>query len=280
MMARKASRGRDRYGSRSRGREMPAWLAIVGIIVLLAGVATAGWLVVRQVSRDAIDELTLCPRDGASGSLAILLDLTDPLGATQSIALRAKLDRMIGASPRGTLVALGRVSDQPDQLGAAIAICRPMTGEEAGDIVRNSTQVEARYREAFTIPLQRELAAMLDATEASQSPIMEGLQALLGGVAAMPVEANAPRRIVIVSDLLQHSAAMSFYRGDDWASFRASPDFARLARNLDDAEVTIIRVPRPGARIADATAVDDFWVRYLDAQGAAAVMPPETLGDL
>ena len=75
---------------------------------------------------------------------------------------------------------------------------------------------------------------------------------------------------MIVSDLLQHSDALSFYRGDDWESFRASPDFARLAHNLDGAEVTILRVPRPGAKV-DGAAVDDFWVRYLDAQGAGRV---------
>ena len=65
---------------------------------------------------------------------------------------------------------------------------------------------------------------------------------------------------------------MSFYRGEDWESFERSPEFSRLANNLDGAEVTIIRVPRPGARV-DGAAVDDFWVRYLDAQGAATVHP-------
>ena len=103
---------------------------------------------------------------------------------------------------------------------------------------------------------------------------MEGLQALLAGTAP----AEGPRRIVIVSDLLQHSDALSFYRGEDWESFRASADFGRLARNLDGAEVTILRVPRPGAKV-DGAAVDDFWVRYLDVQGAERV-DVEPLGDL
>jgi hypothetical protein len=116
---------------------------------------------------------------------------------------------------------------------------------------------------------------MLDGVEAKQSPIMEGLQALLaGGGAAV----KGRRRIVIVSDLVQNSEALSFYRGEDWASFEASPGFARLARNLDGAEVTIIRIPRADARV-DAGAVDDFWVRYLEAQGAGRV-EVEPLGDL
>ena len=97
-------------------------------------------------------------------------------------------------------------------------------------------------------------------------------------LARLAASAGWPRRIVIVSDLVQHSEALSFYRGDDWESFRASPDFARLARNLDGAEVTIVRIPRAGAKV-DASAVDDFWVRYLDAQGAGRV-DVEPLGDL
>ena len=69
---------------------------------------------------DALDGDAL-PAGGATGSLAILLDLTDPIGATQSINLRSELERIVVDSPRGTLVALGRVSDPPDELGAAIA---------------------------------------------------------------------------------------------------------------------------------------------------------------
>ena len=49
---------------------------------------------------------------------------------------------------------------------------------------------------------------MLDAREATQSPIMEGLQALLAGTGAAGVKVKGPRRIVIVSDLLQHSEAL------------------------------------------------------------------------
>jgi hypothetical protein len=107
---------------------------------------------------------------------------------------------------------------------------------------------------------------------------MEGLQALLAGGGATGVKVEGPRRIVIVSDLLQHSEALSFYRGEDWESFRASAGFARLARNLDGAEVVIVRIPRAEAKV-DEGAVDDFWVRYLDAQGAGRV-DVEPLGDL
>jgi hypothetical protein len=251
---------------------------VLGIAAVLGLAGTGGWLAWRQVRADAVDQARLCPTGGATGSLAILLDLTDPLGATQSITLRSELERMVVESPRGTLVSLGRVSDKPEDLGAAYVLCRPMTGAEGGEWMRNPTQLDRQFQDRFLKPFQAELDGMLDAQEATQSPIMEGLQALLAGAGATGVRVLGSRQIVIVSDLLQHSDALSFYRGDDWGSFRRSPDFARLAKNLDGVEVTIFWVPRPGAKV-DPAAVGDFWVRYLEAQEAAPVHV-KPLGDL
>jgi hypothetical protein len=117
------------------------------------------------------------------------------------------------------------------------------------------------------------LDGLLAAPEADSSPIMEALQRFL---AAIPGWNEAPARVVLVTDLVQHSDVFSFYRGGDWESFRASGAADRLARSLDGVEVAILRFPRPA--VSQAT-VDDFWVRYLDAQGAARVSPT-VLGDL
>lgn len=274
-----AARARRRSGrSPARGRPgTPEWVKVIGIAALLAVAGAGGWALWRQQRGDQVDA-RLCPLDGATGSLAILLDLTDPVGATQSVALRAELERRVVESPRGTLVSLGRVSDRGDEMGATVALCRPMTGTEGGEWTRNPTQLDRRFQSGFLKPFEAALADMLDARQAKESPIMEGLQALLAGVAATGVEVAGPRQIVIVSDLIQNSEALSFYRGEDWASFKASPNYRRLARNLDGAEVILFLVPRKGGKV-DPAAVEDFWVQYLDVQGAGAVKPVP-LGDL
>ena len=125
-MARQTSRS----GPVRRRHGLPVWASVLGIAAILGLTGVGGWLAWRQVRADAVDLATLCPTGGATGSLAILLDLTDPLGATQSITLRSELERMVVESPRGTLVSLGRVSDEPGDLGAAYVLCRPMTGAE------------------------------------------------------------------------------------------------------------------------------------------------------
>jgi hypothetical protein len=271
--------GGGRYGKANGTGDGVQTLIWGGLIVLLVAlVGTAVWTM-RDIQRaDAIDEATLCPVTGATGTLAVLLDLTDPISRTQVIALRAFLDERVAESPRGTLISVGIVNDQPEDWGAAIALCRPMAGDEAGELMRNPGQVDQRYREAFLAPLQAQIEAMLAVQTAAASPIMEALQALIASSAAMSVASAAPREIVLVSDLLQHSDVLSFYRGHDWDSFRAGPHYGRLARNLDGATVTIVKVPRVEPRI-DIAAVDDFWVRYLESQGTERVRP-RVLGDL
>lgn len=117
---------------------------------------------------------------------------------------------------------------------------------------------------------------------ARRAPIMESLQALVSETPLLVEEANRsdqrPRRVIIVSDMLQNSEVVSFYRGQEWSDFEASRDFSRMGRNLFDVSVEILRLPRDEPAIRDPGAIDHFWVRYFDAQGAN--LRTRTIGDL
>lgn len=117
----------------------------------------------------------------------------------------------------------------------------------------------------------------------SRAPIMESLQALVAETPLLVQDGlratdSLDRRIVIVSDMLQNSDVVSFYRGQEWADFQASRDFVRLGRNLYAAAVEVLRLPRDEPAIRDPGAVDHFWVRYFDYQGA--IVSARTIGDL
>ncbi len=129
--------------------------------------------------------------------------------------------------------------------------------------------MQARYEERFLVPLRANIERMIAATGADSSPIMESLQALLADTPGFLIS-DIPRQVIIVSDLLQHSEAMSFYRGESWDSFAASPAFERLGRSLVGVDVIIFSRPRPVEGIEDPASVEHFWVRYLDLQGARA----------
>ncbi|TFL19632.1 hypothetical protein [Jannaschia formosa] len=240
-----------------------------GLIVLaLAGFGGLGWLLWDRAQAPGLDAASLCPEDGPVGHLAILIDTTDPISPTQLARARAELASMIEAAPDFTRVSLATVSPRAAPVRS---LCKPPS--DASALTANPRLVAERYESDFLAPVTETLDGLLAVPEADSSPIIEALQAFL---AAIPDFGDGPARVVLVSDLVQHSEVFSFYRGGDWDSFSASGGAERLARSLDGAEVAILRFPRPAAPRA---AVDDFWVRYLDAQGAARVVPT-VLGDL
>ncbi|PWJ18337.1 hypothetical protein [Jannaschia seohaensis] len=257
-----------RRRSRRRGGAGKTVVGVLLIAVALAGFGGLGWMLWDRAQAPGLDAATLCPADGPVGHLAILIDTTDPISPTQLARARAEITREIAAAPDFTRVSLATVS------GAATpvrSLCKPP--RDASALTANPRLVAERYEAEFLAPVAQALDGLLAVPEADSSPIIEALQRFL---AAIPGWGEAPARVVLVTDLVQHSEVFSFYRGGDWDSFRASGGADRLARNLDGAEVAILRFPRPAAPRA---AVEDFWVRYLDAQGAARVSPT-VLGDL
>ncbi|MCY4237087.1 MAG: hypothetical protein OXC93_01815 [Rhodospirillaceae bacterium] len=245
------------------------------VIVILVGMA-ALWF---QNRSEGTGE-NLCPaKSGPAAGLAVLLDLTDPLENVQIERLRGILDRRIAEAVPNTLIAVGAVHADTGARGADFALCKPESGERANEIYENPRMIAERYRKKFRLPFDKILERMLRSPKADSSPIMESLQALLVGTSGF-VDAKYPRRVIIVSDLLQHSAAFSFYRRDRWATFVRSPNAQRLAGRLNGVVVEICRVPRPNARIKKAE-VDDFWVNYFERAGASRVFASTCpLGDL
>lgn len=279
---RAARSGRSRrLASRRRRRATGArrfdlvWLTLAAVAIACLG--GAFWLV-TALEEPPLDETTLCPADGPTAGTVIVLDLTDPVEPSQLALIRQRVETAIRSSGVGTLFAVGLVHPEAAERGARFVVCKPQSGADANELYENPRMIEERYVSAFQVPLEAALSAMLLSGVADSSPILESLQATVADAAGFS-DASYPRRLIIVSDLLQHSSAFSFYRGNTWRSFTESPDYRRLARNLGGVSIEILRLPRPRARIGDWEDVDDFWVRYFEHQGVAQVRPT-TIGDL
>lgn len=244
------------------------------IVVALAAFGGIGWALWRATDGPAIDEASLCPETGPAGQLAILLDTTDPVAPAQLRTARAQVERLVTEAPDFTRVSFATVSpEQGVREESFRSLCKPPS--DASALTGNPRLVAERYDETFLDPVTAHLDALLAIPTAESSPIVEALAEFLAAIPGFRT-GEGPREVVLVSDLVQHSDVLSFYRGGDWASFAAAGNVERLSGALDGAEVRILRLPRPEA---PAEVVDDFWVRYLDAQGAARVRTT-VLGDL
>ncbi|MDQ7774942.1 MAG: hypothetical protein Q4615_03060 [Paracoccus aminovorans] len=246
--------------------------------VMVAGVGALFWWSNRTARASAYDPQTLCPETGPVGMTAILMDLTDPLSTAQASQLFAWLQKEVDDAPRGTQFTMGVVSDDLTNFHATPPLCKPQDKASASALTQNPELIGRRYDELFMKPLEVSIRQLTTATAAKHSPIMESIQALVADTPGF-VTFGGPRRIVLVSDLLQNSEALSFYRGGSWDSFQKSPDYQRLGSSLTDAEVAIYQVPRSLEGIRDTSAVEDFWLRYFERQGAH--LPSyKRLGDL
>lgn len=258
---------------------VPAWVYVVGALLAVGIIASAALYQNRTEQEMAVDATTLCPtKTGPLGMTAILFDLTDPLSTAQGGQLRQYIEKEIADAAVGTQFTLGVVSQDASAWGASDALCKPRSGRDVSALTQNTRMVERRYEERFLRPLNSNLESMISATGADRSPIMESLQALVADTPGF-LTFDGPRRVIVVSDLLQHSDVMSFYRGEDWQSFSGSQEFQRLSRSLSDVDVAVFQVPRLIDKIKDPASVEDFWVRYFDLQGAR--LPSfKRLGDL
>ena len=273
-----APKNRRRQSGR-RGGKQPSnfgWYLVIACAIAIIG---GGFFWAERMKKQGqIDTVTLCPTTGPLGAKAVLLDLTDPITVSQAKRLRAMLDSEIATAPSGTIISVGLVSAEEDNWGAKFSRCKPQNKSDASALTQNPQLIGERYNDEFLVPLSEALDLMIGGNPENSSPIMESLQALVAdtdGFAAI----KGPRRLIIVSDLLQHSETLSFYRGDDWEGFKLSANYQRLAKNLDDVDVTLIRVPRSSTKVEPAS-VDTFWARYFDTQGTNARFRILTLGDL
>jgi len=241
-------------------------------------VVGASYVIRNEVVRAKIDSVTLCPMSGATGALATLLDLTDPLTTSQSLRLRQILDAEFGKAPSGWSISAGIVSADSSNWGSQFSRCKPLSEGDANPLIQNPKMIGERYNDDFLVPLSGALETMIDRTSEDRSPILESLQALIADGKSFGA-VKGPRSLIVVSDLIQHSEVLSFYRGQSWSDFEASENYARLARNLQDVDIILVKVPRTSSRVSQDD-VEDFWARYFDVQGANAKFKIHTLGDI
>src|SRR5690606_34075213 len=102
------------------------------------------------------------------------------------------------------------------------------------------------------------------------SPILESIQSVaLTSFARAP---DRPRRLVVISDMLQHTEDLSHYRGEhNFLAFRASPRWRRLRPDLAGVEVEIFYVWRDTGLDVQGASHVQFWRDVITEAGGRLV---------
>ena len=269
------------YHHRQQQSRRKQWLG--GLLLLLVVAAVAGLFIFKlslQQQHIALDPETQCPVDGPSGYLAVVFDKTDNYNKVQQRYLQRWFDQLKRDLPTGTRVSLyvidgsGQARLDPS-LDPSLVVCNPDDGEHANALYQNPALLHQRWQQRFEQPLDRAISAFMQPASADSSPIFEILQvvALSAFPPAGATPDPTPKRIVLISDMIQHTPEWSHYRGQlDLAKLKASPYFTRVGTNLQGAEVEILYVRRDGKEALQSKRHALFWADYIAAIGGRVTL--------
>lgn len=239
-------------------------LGVILIAVVVFGLLAIGAIAYAHRPA-ALDRETLCLRDApAPASVAILSDATDRLSARHRKRLQRAVQAEVASLPKhARLMVFSLDARQPREPKLVFAKCNPGRGADVNALFDNPRRVEKLFEQEFMAPLQAELEKAAHTRDARVSPILEGVWA----VSTDPDFAAAKRRLVLISDMMQHTKeGVSLYRDGDVSVTPQGPDRPDVA--LNGAEVRLVVLDRPEHSEKQARAIDGFWRPLLEEAGA------------
>lgn len=258
--------GKNRRSKRNNQRRTVAILSVVGLVIAIAGLGFASFW--SQPSR--LDPATLCIEGQPPAAIvSILVDTTDTLPTRSQAKAKAVIAEAIEAAPSNTLITVFGISSEAEEhIRPLLTICRPDDGSEASELTASPGLMKQRFEEGFFIPINTVFDRLLSAESSDSSPIIEAIESA-SVEALLPHKNVVNKRLIVISDFLQHSNVISFYRQPPhYPSFEQEARTAGLFNfDLVGASVSLLFVPRdiPKGERPDLV---QFWTDLLRSHGA------------
>lgn len=196
----------------------------------------------------------------------LLIDQSDPFSENDIAWVHELVDAEARALPRhGRLTVMMPNAGAPYAPRQLYSACSTGSPDRANPILSNPQMVADTWRERFYAPLEAEVDEALKDTRQPASPLMEALYAIADRPDFKADQTG--RRLVIVSDLMQHSDGFSFYRsGADRTAF-AETRLSGQVPSLAGVELVARIVPRQEYDLPMGE-VRGFWRAWFETAGA------------
>ena len=247
---------------------------IAGVVVILL---VSVWLKPSVVERDP---KTLCRAEGPSAITAILLDRTDSFLPTTKSDLEQRIWNLLDEIEENHEISLFAVDPtHGGSLDPIIKVCSPGDPDNVDHLTQSEAIMRRNWQQKFRAPLEEELGKLLTNKEAKSSPIMEAVQSVAIQHFQSSNRRNVSRRLIIVSDLLQNSDAISFYKAQpNFERFRSSPQARGLNPDLRSVEIELWLIQRKQRQQGDGAAVLQFFRSWLAEHGGQVRSSVRTSG--
>ena len=255
---------RRKKSSRRRGGPKLRSLFIIFALIPLVGGALYLFMQ-RNAELEATDQVTLCRSDLRPSVTAILIDTSDKLDPVQRERTIAELTTTARNSEEGAQFELYRMEPLGDELAKPVfTICNP--GKAGSALVSDVRADERRFQEVFLGALEREIKTAAEG-QADTTPLLENIRSVSTRAFAR-LEPRTDRKLIIVSDMLQHSDLISHYRPySSYQDFLETRAGVASVIDLERVEVEILYLLRLSERARQNRVHQIWWEDYVRANG-------------
>lgn len=217
-----------------------------------------------------LDETTLCP-EVPSSLTVLLVDVTDPMNRPQQQDFANQLATLKNSIPRYGELSVMRVDSTGAQLlEPVITRCSPGTAKDTDELRGNPQKIQRQWASGFSKPLDDAFQSLMQASGAARSPIMESVQSVALTVFQKPGREDIPKRLVLASDLLQHTPEISLYdQIPGTEGFVQSDAFRRVRTDLRGVDVELWQLQRLDGSQTQPRALSQLWQDVIEEQGGS-----------
>jgi hypothetical protein len=258
-----------RYKTRTEKRADTKKHRAIVTVVTIALVATAGggWFIKERNERLALRS-DLCPPQPTS-VIAVLVDVTDPMSLPQRQDLRNKLEELKEAVPQYGKIAIFKVDTSKDELlSPVLQLCNPGNASSVSDLNGDPAAVQKRWEDRYEKPLDAAFQKLMAASGSDTSPILQSIQSVNLTELKDPIVKDKPRKLIVISDLLQNTDRLSFYRRlPTPAEVENTSEFSTARTDLHGINVELWMLQRPDFASTQPRALAELWDALVTLEG-------------
>jgi hypothetical protein len=274
-------KGGTASNERAKGLALKLKIAGAGAVALILIVGGATLALKGRSASVPTDPATLCPtKRPPSQVLVLLLDVSSRFSEPQRLQIQNQLARLRDSIPRLGLIEMYTVDKLTRRVTTPMNhLCNPGTGAELNQIYQNP-QLARKKWDGYAAKLRTDINGEIKSPPHKTSPIFEAIQATALRTFGRPEYDGLPKRLVIVSDLMQYvPGGLSMYQDvPPFDKFKNTDYFARVRAELKGVSVLVYYLVRPGVKEQDQKHLD-FWDQYFRFQGAEMEPVKKVFGD-
>ena len=270
-------------------------LFILLVAIGLAGGGVGSYLYLKR-ERLTLDGATLCPNSGELGRTILLLDVSDPLSSKQKATLSKLLtdlrnpetsaDNMRALNLRGgtryiephyELVAYS-LRGEGQQIRPLLRVCNPGNPDQhsrSEKLTQNKRRALARWTN-FQQLVVGAFENEKNRGGAPNSPLLETISVIVeeeaDSTALRASDQGKPTRLIVFSDMIQHSSKLSHFRNNSsWSEIHADNRYASIMANLRSVEVVIFYLRRDAYASTQSSRHYKWWQEAISGMGGQLI---------